>query len=456
MYRKRLSPEIHWYEGMLLEPHHLQQLTRAGQDALTYHTRRLSPYQWGICELRISEEALVGGRLVVEEIDAILEDGVVAQTPLIAGPLERDLAPFDDRLREGERLTVSLAVPTPGPRMVESGEGDDPGYPLRYRSEAGAEVLDETTGAGAIGVSRLRLNARLLVGDEDPTGYRTLPLVEIEHRQDALRLTDYVPPTVLVTSESPLGDLVRKLCLSIRSRATEIAGSFDAAVRHDEAGKTLLARFQGFGLIASLLPMEQMVDLECFRPVDIYMALCRVLGELSTLRPDDIIPPSAPTYDHRDLRGTFGGLDERIRGLLRPLESNYESLEVRGSDGTFEVLGLRPEHLDRDMLFAVRAGPRADSAALARWVETNCIIATGDQVRSLMQFKILGIERKLEEPAPIDFPHRRGDLVYRLLLSPEYLQALRESGSLFLVRAQKASSETTTPRTLEFYVRKGR
>lgn len=456
MFQKRLSPRIHWFDGMFLQPHHLQQFSRGLDEALTHRTRLLSPQQWGVYRMEIDQEALTGGRFALDQLEVVLPDGLVIQSEHLAVRLERDLAPFEERLRDGETLAIHLAVPSGGPKTVEAEGGEDVGYPVRYRAQPAVEVVDETTGGNAAPITFLRVSARLLAGEEDRSGCEVLPLAEVVYANDAFRLTDFIPPTILVTEESAIGDIVRKLCMAIRARATENAGTFDAAVRQHETGKTLETRFQSYGLVASLLPLEQMVGLECFRPVDIYMALCRVMGELSTLRPDDVLPPSAPKYEHLDLRGTFGALDERIRELLRPLETNYEQLEVRGADGTFEIVSIGAEHIGRPMYFSVRGGPRADPAALNRWVETNCVIAPRELVRELVDQRILGIERQLQEPAPLDYPHRRGDLVYRLMPSEEYIRALGRNPNLFIVRAQKSVPDTTAPRTLDFYVRKGR
>lgn len=454
MFQKKVPPAVHWYEGMFLQPHHFQQFAARTEDLLSYKAFSLSPHHWGVERLELDHDAIAAGRFVVTAVEAVFPDGLVLQNHLLASPLERDLESVKERLHDGDVVPVTLAVPDPMEKAVEVSEGEDVGHALRYKVQPAVEVPDHSTGTNESPVSFLRIKAQLLIGDEDPTGFQTIPIAHLVYEGGVFQVNDYLPPTICVGRESPIANSVRELCKLVRAKAAEAAGGFDAAVRHQRQDPRLENRLRAFGLVGSLLPLEQMVETDGFRPVDIYLALCRMLGELSTLKYELEIPGPAPGYEHGHLRRTFSELIRRIEIALDEGVDNYDRLEMRGSDGKFEVLNLRPEHLDREIFFAVRGGARSEADALGRWVDNNCIIASGDQVRDFIRYRILGIEREVVHPHPIDLQLERGTLLYRLKLNEESRQALQGNQQLFFVRAGDDPPGHERPRLIEVYVRK--
>ena len=470
MYQRRLSPSLHWHEGMFLQPHHFQQLSRWVAERLTFENRLLSPFEWGVHSLEVDEDAVLEGRLTIKNIEAIFEDGLVVQTHLLSRPLEKDLTPFESRLQGGEPLLVHLAVPTPGDKVVQVGEGDEASYPLRYEVR-GEKVNDESTGANEVLVDVLKVKATLLVGDEDRSGYQTIPVAEVMYSKGAMRLTDYIPPTILVTKESPIALLVRKLCGELRSRALKIAGSLDTAVKHKDLSQTLAARFRSLTMVPSLLPLEQMVECEGFRPLDIYLAVCRIVGELYVHEPE-IFPPNLPRYNHIDLRSTFGRLAQLLPEHRGP--EDWEKLEVETQKGShpnsirFIVKNLRKEHLTRPINFVVHAGVKGDAAALKRWVEGHCVIADVDHLAGYLRGNYLGMDRGYLDPPPIDLQTERGSVIYQLQLTDETAEPLekavgarsrnRDKALWFVSMDPKKNvlekGEVVLPKVLEVYVKR--
>ena len=71
-----LPGAIQWHEGMLLAPQHFQQLSIRHEELLHYHLMMISPFHWGIRRLKIDQVLLIEGTLRVQELEAIMPDGL--------------------------------------------------------------------------------------------------------------------------------------------------------------------------------------------------------------------------------------------------------------------------------------------------------------------------------------------------------------------------------------------
>ncbi|HLU49338.1 MAG TPA: type VI secretion system baseplate subunit TssK [Planctomycetota bacterium] len=472
---------IHWHEGLFLQPQHFQQESRYFERQLAHRVSLLSPFAWGVTHLLIDEEAVAAGRLVVEDLEVVFRDGLVVQTSHLSGPLERSLAPFENELRsKGERLRVAIGVPRPQARLIEPEQGDGANGALRFRSYSAPEVADETTGRNEIAVERLRVNARLFIerlseaGDEileseDTAGFETIAIAEVAARDDVLVVTDFIPPTTIVrrlerrragterSEPTRLAVILRRITARLRDAATGIAGDLHPGA---SAEARMDARLTLSGIAPGLATLEPMIELDAFRPVDFYVALCRVVGELSPRV--GTLPGALPRYRHDDLRATFAELAGRIDDLLSLLPQDYEEVRVYENDGKFDFTnmgnapaGLRRDHLERRLYFAVKSAS-GDDEKLDRWVQTNCIIGRRDQLGAYRSGNIKGIDRELQSPPPAGLRLGKGYLVYRLVPSGEPFERLRESPDLCFIRHGKERTDVEAPKQFRFFVEKGR
>ncbi|HEV3052518.1 MAG TPA: type VI secretion system baseplate subunit TssK, partial [Longimicrobium sp.] len=98
----RVNDAVGWYEGMLLAPQHFQQAQLQADQLLGYHLAALSPYHWGVRRLVLDCAALPGGTFTVQELEAVLPDGLVARHDASTdGALTVALKPYADTARQG-------------------------------------------------------------------------------------------------------------------------------------------------------------------------------------------------------------------------------------------------------------------------------------------------------------------------------------------------------------------
>ena len=103
MSSQQRSP-VAWTEGMFLRPQHLQQQELFLEDRLGARIRAVDPFQWGISEVEIDEEALSDNRVEILRLRAILPGGAVVAYPGNAVVESREFSP------ELENLDVYIAM----------------------------------------------------------------------------------------------------------------------------------------------------------------------------------------------------------------------------------------------------------------------------------------------------------------------------------------------------------
>src|SRR5262249_274697 len=132
-------------------------------------------YNWGLRSIELDLDALANSFGVVRSLKARLRDGTLVAVPE-DGPLpEIDLkAAF-----EGDTTaTLYLGVPMPPPGRANV-SGDGPTDRPRYVGDT-QELEDENTGVNPQPVQVRLLNARLLLSNEDHTGFELLPIARIQ------------------------------------------------------------------------------------------------------------------------------------------------------------------------------------------------------------------------------------------------------------------------------------
>src|SRR5688500_6735282 len=101
--------QIHWHEGLFLQPHHFQRLQKGVNDLVAAERQLRFAYPYGLVEARISNDELEGMRLRFDRLHAIMPGGVEVRFPQDA-----ELPSMDIRqafASSGGNFTVYLGVP---------------------------------------------------------------------------------------------------------------------------------------------------------------------------------------------------------------------------------------------------------------------------------------------------------------------------------------------------------
>ncbi len=371
-----------------------------------------TPYGYGIIDARLSHDDLADGRIRFERLHAIMPSGQE-----IRFPEEANLPSLDVRaaLTQGVGKTdVSLVVPLWVKNRANAfriGEAPDPRIKLLYLPDEVQGLADENTGDNPQAVFLRKINARLLLKDDDVSDLEVLPLMRITRDVGATAGTprqdpDFLAPAIFLRSAPYLHDLVRNLLAQLSASREQLRIKLSTGGLGMEVKWELTIKQLALNRFCSSLP--SLADEGTAHPYTIYLMLRELLGELLALNPDARLFECQP-YNHLDLLPAFVELDRKIRAEIRVARS-AEPLKVAfdGGPGMMRAV-LEPMHLERPTGYYLGIKTKADRTKLASYVvDANKFKL---MPRSMETVAIFGVELKEENFPPLELP-AQGDLHY--------------------------------------------
>ena len=360
--------------GTLLSPGHVQRLSSRLEEMIHALPGRYQPFSWGVLGCDYVFEA---GILAIRQVDAVMPNGV--HVTRNDGRLRLDLR----RLPAGEHLVYLTMTERP---PVEAG---------RFMSSDPDITGDETLGDNGIELPRVR--ARLSLVTEPPASQDTsFPLLKVRVRRpnghdrredDWSDAGGFVPPTLRVLPDSPLGKRCESIAVRLRREAEALNRRANAS---SPTFASIEARAQLGPLVSALAGFEALL-LGQPHPFALYVELCRLAGAVAVLR-NHATPPSLP-YDHNDAWVAFDTVAHPSR-RPRPARCSRSPSSRSGSSSACRQTrgGPSPQPPGRK-----RSGfwpcSLVQPRILARLWGENCVIGSRDRMTSLESRRVLGLSR---------------------------------------------------------------
>ena len=416
--------QIHWHEGLFLQPHHLQTMQRDLAETGARERRLSWPYPYGLIDLRISTDALENMLVRIDRLRAIMPSGLEIDVPGNA-----DIPALDIKRvfqASSGSFTVSLAVPlwqaqranTVEPTPAQGGGGaahravaEEARIKRLYRV---AEITrpDENTGENPQPVIVRRYNARLVVEGDDTSDMEVLPLVRIIHaaQESTVPRPDpsFVPPCLVIGGSPTLRNLLRDLGAAVEASRKELVNQMTRGgfVPENLRGPQLmqLLRLRTLNKFAARLPVLVAGGTTgggSITPYQAYLELRELQGELAALSPDRD-PFEAPRYDHDNPGVVFEELDRRIRPLLRgDIQKKFLQVPFTRQDGVLAAT-LTDEHLTQPNGYFIGIRTKMDPTQLGKLVEDQDRFKL--MPRSMIKLNIYGIKLVEERHPPMEMP----------------------------------------------------
>jgi len=415
-------PQVHWHEGLFLQPHHLQHLQRQMLTVVGGERRLAWSYPYGVVEASLSGDALENMLVRFDRLRVIMPSGFEVNFPDNA-----DLPALDIKRRfdaSSSSFTVCLAVPlwyaTRGNTIEHTGEDDWQVKRIYRVSEV--DRPDENTGENARPIQVRRLNARLVFDDDDHADIEVLPLLRISHatgedvglpKQDP----SFVPPCLVLGGSPTLRDLVRDLAFQVEASRKELVvqitrGGFSAESMRGVQFEQML-RLRTMNRFSGRLP--SLVVAPAVSPFEIYLELRELLGELAALQPDRDQFETA-RYDHDNPAVVFNDLSAKIRSLLRgAVAASFMKVVFTKEDDKFFAT-LTDDQLTKPNEFFLGITTKEDPRELAKLVEDGNRFKF--MAKSMIDQRIFGVKLAEERHPPVELP-AASSLHYFRLLRPD-------------------------------------
>lgn len=404
---RALPDAIQWHEGMLLAPQHFQQANMRLEGLMAYHQAAAAPFPWGIRSIDIDSEKLVAGVFWIRHLEAVMPDGLlVTQFDGDQGEISLDLKPYADDLASGY-LTVHLAVAANvGSLSAVSGEM------ARYDSSSGRGVVDSNTGRGELAIPRLRPRLRLMVTDEVPKKFVSLPLARVRGGDSGFSLReDFEPPRLQVSIGSAIGKICQDISKRLRAKAAFLDSQAQSPLIAERQALLLETKQMVHSLVSALPPFEATLNTNRAHPFSLYLTLCSLVGQVASIG-HSLIPPVLDPYDHNDLAKAFITARRYIDQVLdEGVNEKYLGIPLHWEDGAYQTY-FEEAWLDRKLILGVRGRQTISEEATSRWV-LQSLIGSESRMPDMRHRRILGAERKLVD-GDADLVPARGIHLYKL------------------------------------------
>ncbi len=413
------SVQIHWHEGLFLQPHHFQHLQRQINTQGASERHLGWPYPYGVVEASLSPDALENMLVRFDRLRVIMPSGVD-----VSFPDNADLPALDIKRRfaaSSQPFTVCLAVPlwyaTRGNTIEHSGEDDWQVKQIYRVSEI--ERPDENTGENLRPIQVRRINARLLFDDDDLGDIEVIPLLRIMHatgedvgmpKQDPA----FVPPCLVLGGSPTLRDMARDLAFQVEASRKELVvqltrGGFSIDTIRGRQVEQIL-RLRTLNRFSARLP--SLIRAAGTSPFTIYLELRELLGELAALHPDRDQFEIGP-YDHDNPAIVFNELSSKIRSLLRGAVAPSFMKAEFAKEGDILVTALSEEQLTKPNEYFLGVTTKQDPRELAKLVED------GDRfklmAKTMVNQRIFGVKLVEERHPPLELPSSVGLHYFRLM-----------------------------------------
>ena len=416
-----MSDQIHWREGLFLQPHHLQQFQRGIHQRIGQFARTGGSHSHGVIEMDLAEDELENFQVRFRKLHAILPGGT-----LLRFPEDADLPVLNikEAFSAGATsLLIHLAVPLwLEERANVAEDATTGGAPARFVVTR-EETNDENTGQHPQVVEMRRLNGLLLLEGSDlrrhdfellqvlrivRTGRQNLPDMP---RRDAA----FVPGGITLAGTPGIRELVRDL----GSRITAVRREFSALLTDNPPfGESFgpeslrhLFRLRILSRFEATLPA--LVEAGDIAPFDLYLHLRELLGEFAALEPEQEDFTSA-AYDHANCYPAFAELTTRIRKYLTGPKQRYRSVDfVREERRFIAPVSADLFHEAASFFLAVRSSwPASD---LVRLVEDSSQfqLLPGEVARD--KVAVRGVKMKEVRSLPFGLPRDPGLYYFRVL-----------------------------------------
>lgn len=411
--------QVHWYEGLFLQPHHLQFLQRNSLEAAAAERRLSWAYPYGLLEAKLSADALENLIVQFDRLRVVMPSGLVVSFPDNANVPALNIKQVFES--SSNPFQILLGVPlwyASRGNAIETGDQEDWRIKRLYRVEE-MSWADENTGENPQPVMTRKINARLLLADDDRTDLEVLPLLRIAHatsEETGLPRQDpgYVPPCMTVAASPVLREMVRDLGNQVEASRNELVlqitrGGFSIDTMRGLQFEQVM-RLRTLNHFGGRLP--SLAAAPNVPPLEMYLELRGLLGELAALMPDRDQYETAP-YEHDNPLLSFSELCSKIRSLLRgAVAPSFMKLDfVR--EQRLMVATINDEQLTKPNEYFLGIKTKIDPRALCQLVEDADKFKL--MAKSLAQQRIWGIRLAEERHPPLELPSQVGLHYFRLM-----------------------------------------
>ena len=375
-------------------------------------------HPYGVIGAKVSSDDLENMQVKFEYLRAVMPSGLEVNFPEAA---DLPIINIKEALQKSGSVTVLLATPIWSDNRrncIDPSKQSDGREKILFKTVE-SEFMDENTGENLKPVLTRKVNARLILEDEDRSDLEVIPLLRVVPSTGANIGTPkqdpkFVGPCLVLNGSDALRELMSNLNGQLQASRKELViqvnrGGFSLdtmrGIQFEQVMRLrTLNRFGG--------RLQALINVPNVPTFEYYLLLRELLGELSALHPEkDLYECSA--YDHDSPYPSFSEIVQKTQLYLRgDVIPNFIKVDFVENQGQLQAT-LTDDELTTPSDYFLAIETKEDPVTLARFVENEDAFKL--MPMSMASRAVRGVLLKEERFPPLELPSQAGLYYYRLL-----------------------------------------
>ena len=438
--------KIIWYEGMNLEPHHFQQLSRSIDQNLNFRIKTLKPNDWGLISINMDEDAIANGNFKLTNCRGTMPDGFNFQMPEKDSlPPARSFSGDFPATQENFGIYLSIANDKTGGQNFALDESITKRN-TRFSLDQ-IMISDENTGTGEREIGVAKANFKILFEPESTEDLTTIKIAEIVRSPEgefALSKT-YIPPSLAIKASDNLTNLLRRLfelliarSNALRKRRRQLPDGNMEMTANDMPIFWLLYSVNAYIPILSQCLSEGLVH-----PENVYSSLLSLTGQLSTFSAsENILPQDFPNYDHNNPAGGFQKIEKNLIQLLGDITpaKNFIQIELEKKGETIFIGQVADKAIFKDSKFFLVCSSDTPDENLVNELPVKMRIASPEVIKQVLSSATPALPIKYVPRPPTGVPVRPQSHYFRLEKEGQFWKQIENSKTIVIYKPSEFSA----------------
>lgn len=441
-----MAKPLFWYQGLYLQPQHLQLADIYHQSVLTPYNKYIMPHLWGIAKLNIRESSLSNFDFIVEVGKFLFSDmsfvdlsdnGIIEKRSFNETWIEegKDLIVYaglkkNDFLKEN--VTMISNIDNPG--KVET----------RFIStEEFEEITDLHLKDGPPAqVKKLSFFIKIFFQPEieNLDNHSLIPIARLVRSNKEIKIAhDFIPPSITLKTSKNLYNLIMEIHDQIKAKGRKLETyKRDKRVHTSDFDARDMIYFLAMGTFNRYIPLlKHMIDANV-HPWQIYSVLGQIVGELSSF--SERVSSTGKTkdglkslieYDHKNLGESFSSAANLISELLYEITAGPEYIIPIKHDGSQYYAALKHEHFKEGNKFYLAIDIEEEKAEeIKKHFDRIIKISSPSNIESLIIHGMPGVPIKHLAELPPELSLIKNRIYFNIKRNNEQWYAIKKENSI--------------------------